>query len=656
MDKIPQFNKEAKDLAGRLLKDWVEAARKCRKRFMDSGREIARYGYATNFNFEYQKMPNWFRAKVSLTAEAIKVLGPNLYQNNPQRLLTPRPTSSDFAKKRMDIMSNLLNYTPKQTALYDESRSNIDEALIYGRGVMWSGIDQRTGLVTSQYDTVRNLFLDPNATRLRDLEMAGRKRFMTRFELVDYCKRYDVDVRETVMKIKSTSTRASDKDSAYEWEKQERDTDGVCFYEIYSVVGLHRLKGGLEMLRLMTPGSTEISQFDAPDEPARYLVSEDGDFIATLPWEYPIYKDKIYNRFPFSCLDFHQNPDDIWPVSPLESGLGYQRAINWLTTLVMGKSRVTMRTLMATLKINGVGFSPKQKDRILAGEDLEMIELEIKGENKKLGDFLQAFTWDSSWIGQCISLMNYFEEKYRMTTGLYAVLYAGEGQNQSRSATDASMKERNSRSRIEDMREHIANQQGEMARKEAVCSRYVYTRKDVAGILGKESADAWGFLVKPDKTGFEYWINYFMQSGMQQIQAVQSAQSTMEQAAPIDEAFEADYTVEVSSIRRRDTDLQLDLFKEQQNTVWPVLLQSPDPLAQAMAWDGLAQQGKVAGLEQSLVDEYKAYAAKLRERAVMMEQQAQMQPMAQPGAPGEPQPQQPPQPAPMVPQEQGMIQ
>ena len=76
----------------------------------------------------------------------------------------------------------------------------------------------------------------------------------------------------------------------------------------------------------------------------------------------------------------------------------------------------------------------------------------------------------------------------------------------------------------------------------APCSRYVYNRKDIAGILGQESAQAWGFLVKPDKTGQDYWVNYFMQAGMPRDQAMQSAQQTMQQAAPIDEAFEAAVT------------------------------------------------------------------------------------------------------------------
>jgi hypothetical protein len=69
------------------------------------------------------------------------------------------------------LFEELLNYTPAETNLRDESRLVVDEALIKGMGVWWTELcEMPSGLRTvgSFFDTVDNLFLDPDATRWED--------------------------------------------------------------------------------------------------------------------------------------------------------------------------------------------------------------------------------------------------------------------------------------------------------------------------------------------------------------------------------------------------------------------------------------------------------------------------------------------------------
>ena len=77
---------------GAILARLLKGDKKGKQRFQTDFNEIARYGWAKDFGFEYQTLPKdaFFRAKVALTAQAIKVFGPYLYSNNPHRTVTPK--------------------------------------------------------------------------------------------------------------------------------------------------------------------------------------------------------------------------------------------------------------------------------------------------------------------------------------------------------------------------------------------------------------------------------------------------------------------------------------------------------------------------------------------------------------------------------------
>lgn len=601
----PQKPKDADKKAGLVLKDWIEAAKRNRKRFLAQFYEIRRYAYAEDHNFQYQNMPNWFRAKVALTGEALKVFGPLLLQENPDRTVTPRDWDTPPQKARTELMQTVLNFTPEKHDLAGENREVIEDYIVGGRGVSWTGMDDTTGLPRTVFDSIENLLVDPNAVRWRDVKVVARRRRMTRFDAAALIP----SAKDIIAKLPANAMRNSDT-GVKNPMVTERDAGSECiyFYEIFSLVGLHQFKGGTEWLKATQPG---VDQFDADNSPKKWFIGEDGTFLAETSWDVPLFKNPV-DPFPCTVLDFQHHPDDIWTVSVLSDGIGYQRAINWVMTMLLGKVKITSRTVLALLKQNGTGLTAKQKDKVLIGEDLEVLEIEVKGDKMKLGDFLQQFDWSQDYVPALMQLMEMLESKYRMATGLYSILSTGQGDTQDRSAAATQMKDRNSRSRIEDMREQIAKHGAAVAKKEAITARFLVTKETIAKYFGTDEAEKWGFFASPDKMSAGYFMQYLVKAGMPEEEAAAQATELAAQAVPLDEILDSDFGIEVASARRKDIDQQIDVLTQMNNQSNPTLLQSQDPAAQGMAYMNMAALYKLMGAPKELVDAFQQQADKLR--------------------------------------------
>lgn len=640
---MPTQQPDVARVVGQICKRLIDSGRDARKPFLSRGREIMRYGYAPDHNFEYQKLnPNaFFRAKVSLTAEAFAVIGPYLFPQVPTRVLEPRKDVDENALRRMEIVSGLVNYTPKETGLRDDCRRAIVEALGYGRGVMWIGRDEKTGLVYSMYDSVRNLITDPNARVKRERKWVARRRCRPRFEVIAEIPQ----ARAAIDKIKPSEQRPSDVDGRYDWEAKDTSTDCITYWELYALTGIHNFKGGAELVKLLSPGAVTTEQakqasVEIDNAPLKYCVTEDGTLLYASEWEVPYHET---NDFPCEELDLLDNPDSDWPVSPLDAGIGYQRAINWLVTMMMGKYRFTARTFGALSRASGM--SQKDKDKVLIGGDIEMLEITTNGsETKTLKDYISEFQFSQDYLVHGMSFLEMLEDKFQKATGLYEILYAGDTSRQMRSAQEAQLKERTSKTRIDDNKDRVAEWQSRLARKEALAWRFLADRNDVGAILGEQAAADWGFLVKPENMDVQQWIMENVQAGMPMEMAIQQAQEQMAQAVDLDAwRKEIDYSIEVGSMRRRDIDTKIDALKEMMNQAVPTQLQSVDPGVQALAYFSMADYYDAVGVDRKLVDMYKAKAMQLQElgamQAQMMQQQAQMQmmmgqqaPIAGPGA------------------------
>jgi hypothetical protein len=615
------LSQDAKNKTGALCKRIVDAMIKAKKRFNESGSEINRYGYAPDFNFEYQKLApqSFFRAKVAKTAEAIQLLVPEIAPSVPKRLVTPYKWVTPQSRVRSMIMQDLQDYAICKTNFNYHNRKKTEEAIVWGRGVLWTSRDAKTGIVTSRYDSVRNLFVDANATTTEDIQVVARRRVIPKWVAKQEFASIPGAAQE-IDKLKEAARRYSDQEANWDWEKRDVGSECVGLYEIWFNTGIFNFQGGSEVQQLvlrevgqpadgMKPG-----QIPVDNTPMKYVIGDNGEFIGMGPWEAPLH---LINEFPCTMLDFYGNADQPWPISPLEPGIGYQRAMNWIVTFMMGKFRYTSKTLLAMKKQNGQGVKDSDKDRILIGKDIEAIEIDIKGDTRTLKDFLEKFEWGHEWIGAGLEFLDAIEERFERAVGLYKPLYTGEGPTQSRSARDTAYKEERTRSRINDMNESELACQSKLARKEAFLSRYLYDRNDVGRYLGPDAAQNWGFLARTEATDPQYWVQQYLQQGFDTLDAQGMAMQQAANAVTIDSVvLENEFEVEGGSQVRRTVQQQIDALRDLQNQAASTWAQSPNPAIQALAFDASAALYKLLQIDDDLVAKQKAVADTLRQMAM----------------------------------------
>ncbi len=167
--------------------------------------------------------------------------------------------------------------------------------------------------------------------------------------------------------------------------------------------------------------------------------------------------------------------------------------------MILTKLRTTSRDFIAVLQ----GIEEDIQDKIRTGQDLEILPINATdlGEGKSLRDlidFLQhpAMNTDVWRVWEVV--MDLFEK----SSGLYAALYGQSGATQPRSAEE--IKERRQRAdlRPEDMREIVEEAHSDLARKEMIAMRLLYSRDFVTSILGKDAGEIWTS-AKPHEPGYE---------------------------------------------------------------------------------------------------------------------------------------------------------
>lgn len=602
----------------------IEAAKTRRKSFLTTGREIMRYGFSRDWAFEYNALSNqaWFKAKIPKTAVAFQVIVPSLIGPVPNRLVRAKNINDPALLARTEARGAYLNYTPQYTNFIDHVRRCHEECVGYGGGVMWTGLDERTGLVSSSFGSVRELLLDPNADLPDDAQVSFRERVRPKFELVAEYPQY----RDQIMDMQCAAKRWSDEACSYEWDKADTRTDCVRYYECWFRTGIQNFRGGTDVVKAMQPGVSEQNvramSSDLDNTPVKYCVAEGGFLLSAEEW--PVEFHRLPSQpWPWTMVKFYNQPGSPYPVSMLQPGLEYQRAMNHLVTLIMGKARRCLKTTFAIKKQGRSGLSTSQKAKIfgpLAGADEEYIEVELTEPNQTLKSFVEQFDWNMEWLNSTMQLFNLYDGEFQKATGLFDYLSTGMSQTQSRTAEDASNRERNSRTRLEDQRDMVAKFHTEVARKEAFAAATLLTREDVAKVIPM-AAQGWGFLGDEEAKDPNYWMQQFS-TKFSQVDPRMIQQEAIAQAAQcytLDEiVYGTDFSIEAGSIRRKDIDQQLALLKEEKNTVVPLQLQSMDLNEKALGYDTLAEDARLQGLSEEIIQGRKNYAATLRQQAQML--------------------------------------
>lgn len=580
-------------IAGRLLVKALEIDRKAKNRFNDEGKEIAQYGWSKDYGFQYQTLPksSFFNAKVALTAQFIKVIGPYLFQNVPHRTVNARPWVQPDQVARAQLVGDYLNYSIGEYPFYDNQRRSIDDGMTWGRGVVWTQRSRENpDIIESTYGSIRDLLVDGEMTAIDKKRRVTKRCVEPRSEVIAKWP----EAEDKIRKMPKAGKRFDQK-TQLPGEMEQPVGDAVCYYETWTKSPLWHMEGGEQYQQAVVDAGQDPAAF----QPTHYVFSEEGIVLWEGPWEVPFYKD---NEFPCTLLDFYDWPDSQWPAAPLSDALGYQKAINWVVTLMMGKYRFTSRTIMALARQNEQGLEDIDQSKVLVGSDIEAISLKVNGETKSLKDFIMQFDWNNDWLNSSIVFMNTMQKEFEKASGLYSILYSGETGTQIRSATDAQVKDRNSRSRIDDMRERVIRWQSNVARKEALAARFLLEPDAIERTLGPEAAQSWGFLVKPGMDTVQGWVQQLVAGGVPPQEAIPMAEQKAAQAVDIDKwSREVDYQIEADSIVRPDVNAQIDAFKDMSNQTLPTLLQSPNPALQALALKMNVAYFKKIGMDPTMI-------------------------------------------------------
>lgn len=497
-----------------------------------------------------------FRMTVNKVAELVQLFGPALYHKNPVRTVTPRKPpllpiqafgdpndqalqmgyqqmamnvqqlrSSDMA--RAVLLESYLNYTPGALDLKTESRWSIDEALIKGRGILWTeryipsgGTSQMIG---SFFVSVDDIFVDPDAECLRGAKWIARRCCHPYWQVE---KEYNLpqDSLRQGASLESFNRQAEVpilQDGDYR-RRQGLTNDLLVYWKIYSKMGLGGKLSGIDP-KLRAPleafgdfvylvvTENNPNPLNVPQQMCDAILDEDPQMAAwgmqqvqpLIQWPTPFWAD---DAWPFTCIDFHPIPRKVWPMSHIKPGMGELKFLNWAYSFLAGKVRTASRDFIAIAKSAG----EEVKDRIKHGADYTIIEIEQIHESiDKVVKFLQH----PEFNGEIYKVIEGVTQNFERRTGLTELMY-GLSVKQIRSAQEAQVKGEATNVRPDDMANKVEDAMSEVSRKEALACRWHLKGQDVLPVLGQVGAQWWDQFVTPsDPAEILHQLEYRVEAG-----------------------------------------------------------------------------------------------------------------------------------------------
>lgn len=538
------------DVLYKLYKD----AAQYRRRFDEVMKELEIYDYTSgDDNPDLSWLPELsFKAKTYKTQQFKREIGARLMNANPTFSAYPRDTTNPVLAQTAKAVETHLNHAVRESDFFYEHQRVMDSALGTGRGVWWFGIDAKKNIPIAVCDDVSNLYLDANAQTWRECSVAMRRRWLPRWKL----KRQHDGKADL---IDSLSGRKPDGEN-----KGLREEDLIEVLDAYLIEDIRTYADGIE---------------DGDEKPRLYrFAPEDGGvLINESDWPVPFYMESGRQAWPFECLDFYSHPKSLWPISPLQPGLGWLRAINYVSSLLVWKYRRSSKDFLALLKINGVEIDEDSLDAALNSDNAFDV-LTLTGSVDSLSDqspdirhYLQQWNMNTN-PEEGIRLLEFFNHQFEMETGLHEFLYAGAPDKQDRSAKATQVREQNTRSRIEAYDAQQDEFLSRSGRKLGITARALLDEEDVAKIHGPEFGQVWGTL-RPQEFDAEDYALELTNAGVSE-EAVAQVVQALAARPTLEELFnETDFSVDVGSTRRKSNDTLANAAEVAMNQVVPILMQ-----------------------------------------------------------------------------------
>jgi hypothetical protein len=461
-----------------------------------------------------------FKVSVNKAFEFVTLFGPSLYYESPVRSVKPRMPvqvppaffpdpymyqallQAEQIRVMQDglrgvLLESLLNWNTFEFGFAQESRDAIDEALIKGRGCLWTELYQPPAasfkVVRSVWESVDDLLIDPDAPSLDRATWIARRRVQPVWQVErDYGLRPG-SLRGNAESQDSQSLLVDD--SRHKYNRQRGLTnDLIVFYQVWSKTGVGgRLVGVPPNVRQSLEPFGDYAYLVIADSvpfplnlgPDKYndpsFQAEPKLVFDSVAWPTPFWVD---DTWPVTCLDFHKIHNCPWPMPHLKAGMGELKFLNWVMSFLMGRIRNSCRDFIALKKSLGEEI----KATILGGKDLSLLELEADhGTISELVGFLQH----PEVNGDVWTMIDAVERNFDKRVGLSELMYGGQTSTQIRSAAEVNIRSQNMSIRPDDMAKQVESWQSEVAAKEAVAARYHLRGADVAALMGGMGAFAW---------------------------------------------------------------------------------------------------------------------------------------------------------------------
>ena len=493
-----------------------------------------------------------FKMTLNKVMEGVQLFGPVLYHRNPYRQVNPRrlpeipfgllasfqvnPTAQQMLGQqeaflqqqeiqtkqtdaaRSSLLEWMLNYTPQELNLKEESRMSIEEGLIKGGGVLWVETYQPKGsaikLVGSFHDTYDNLVLDPDAERLQDCKWIARRCTHPYWEVEEEYGLPPGSLKGRTESLNQQAEVAASPDGEHN-RKRGLTNDLVVYWKVYSKMGVGaKLAGTPKEFRDVLDSFGEYCYMvvadgvpyplNLPDQVVS-AAQNDEEIFQRLEWPTPFWMD---DEWPMAELAFHRGPRQLYPISHFKPAMGELKAMNWIYSFIISNIQVTSRTFIAMKSTVAAAL----KNAVLRGGNLTCLEIDATNSNEDINKIVQ-FLEHPQFNGDIWKVLEAISEAFDKRTGLSELVY-GMSSRQMRSAQEASIKGDAINVRPDDMADRVEEWMSKAAKLEAMAIRWHVTGADVAPLMGPAASYYWDQLVtNSDPYAMFHQLQYGIEAG-----------------------------------------------------------------------------------------------------------------------------------------------
>lgn len=476
--------------------------------------------------------PPAFIMSVNKLAEVNQLYGPALYVRNPSVLVTPvkrpimgpeflgdpnDPGVQQFYQQAMQgfqmdealrmgassVMQNYLNWSQFELNKRRHARKWIQEAILKGMGICWTELYQPPGMklpmIGSFYDTVDNLFLDPDADNWDDMRYVIRRRSARQDEVE---ARFGMEEGQLDGKGKYESTERQSlgrQNKSYQHRRaQRKHCDIIEYYEIFSKIGFG------DRIASDSAGKNQHI-FDQFGDYCYLAIIKGLDYPLNLPpwdfdkdpqelffqvqWPIPFWGGK--DGWPFTELYFHDHPNCIYPTAHYKFARGEINFVNWSMSYLATKIATASTTIVAYMK----AADDKIKEALTKSEGgYSHVEIS-EGLGKSVRDIIQFLEAPPLRQDQ-FNITSAVESNADKRLGLNDMMYGGDDGRQMRSAKEAALRGQYAATRPEDFADKTEDALSRMAAKESFAMRWLLERPDVEPVVGPIGGMVWERLIK----------------------------------------------------------------------------------------------------------------------------------------------------------------